>query len=93
VAIRINTFDHYPADTGCEVSPTCLHCPLEECRYDNPIYFNKWLDSATNNKTKRIEIYRLLDTTNLTSRQIAAKVGFQAATVRRIKRRRGLVKG
>lgn len=23
-------------DTGCEVSPTCLACPLERCRYDDP---------------------------------------------------------
>ncbi len=23
-------------DTGCELSPTCLRCPLERCRYDEP---------------------------------------------------------
>ncbi len=23
-------------DTGCELSPTCLRCPLARCRYDEP---------------------------------------------------------
>ncbi len=23
-------------DTGCELSTTCLRCPLERCRYDEP---------------------------------------------------------
>lgn len=23
-------------DTGCVMSPTCLRCPLERCRYDQP---------------------------------------------------------
>jgi hypothetical protein len=22
-------------DTGCEVSPSCLDCPLPKCKYDN----------------------------------------------------------
>ena len=26
---------HY-ADTGCEVHPSCLSCPLVRCRYDEP---------------------------------------------------------
>lgn len=26
---------HY-ADTGCEVHPSCLTCPLARCRYDEP---------------------------------------------------------
>lgn len=25
-------------DTGCEVSPSCLRCPLPVCRYDDPGY-------------------------------------------------------
>lgn len=25
------------ADTGCPISPTCLHCPLAHCRYDEPV--------------------------------------------------------
>ncbi len=25
-------------DKGCEVSPSCLACPLPECKYDVPLY-------------------------------------------------------
>ena len=28
-------FYHYE-DTGCEVSDSCLDCPLPMCRYDDP---------------------------------------------------------
>jgi hypothetical protein len=24
------------ADTGCEIAPSCLNCPLPKCRYDMP---------------------------------------------------------
>ena len=24
------------ADTGCDIHPSCLTCPLERCRYDAP---------------------------------------------------------
>ena len=27
--------DYFP-DTGCEVSPSCLRCPLAKCIYDEP---------------------------------------------------------
>jgi len=23
-------------DTGCDIAPSCLRCPLEACRYDRP---------------------------------------------------------
>jgi hypothetical protein len=26
--------DSVPTDTGCEVAPLCLECPLPKCRYD-----------------------------------------------------------
>ncbi len=29
-------------DDGCEVSPSCLICPLPECKYDNPVAFQVW---------------------------------------------------
>lgn len=25
-------------DTGCDVSPSCLSCPLPECKFENPAY-------------------------------------------------------
>jgi len=33
-------FYHYE-DTGCEVSPSCLNCPLPRCKYDDPIWFQR----------------------------------------------------
>ena len=27
---------HYPPDTGCDVSLSCLCCPLPQCKYDAP---------------------------------------------------------
>ena len=34
--------DHDPGvikDTGCEVSPTCVHCPLSRCKWDDLKWF------------------------------------------------------
>ncbi len=31
---------HYE-DTGCEVSPSCLNCPLPQCKYDDPVWFQR----------------------------------------------------
>lgn len=29
--------EYFPyRDDGCEVSPSCLRCPLPQCKYDNP---------------------------------------------------------
>ena len=29
--------EHYPyRDTGCNVAPACLNCPLPRCKYDDP---------------------------------------------------------
>ena len=35
------TYSHYP-DNGCEVSPSCLSCPLPLCRYDDPQGYENW---------------------------------------------------
>lgn len=35
-ATRGITVGAYP-DTGCAVSPSCLRCPLAECRYDSEL--------------------------------------------------------
>ena len=33
-------FYHYE-DTGCEVSASCLNCPLPQCKYDDPAWFQR----------------------------------------------------
>lgn len=32
---------HY-RDTGCEASPSCLDCPLPQCKFDNPAWYQKY---------------------------------------------------
>jgi hypothetical protein len=36
--IRVDALPEYLTfrDVGCDLSPTCLRCPLEHCRYDEP---------------------------------------------------------
>ncbi len=36
---------HY-ADTGCEVSDSCLCCPLPQCKYDDPAAYRAWKTRA-----------------------------------------------
>ena len=34
--------ESYPyRDDGCEVSPSCLRCPLPQCKYDDPGWFQR----------------------------------------------------
>ena len=33
-------------DTGCELAPSCLTCPLERCQYDDPVGARKLLERA-----------------------------------------------
>ena len=30
-------------DDGCEVSPSCLTCPLPRCKYDDPAWYQRYL--------------------------------------------------
>lgn len=34
-------------DDGCDVTPHCLECPLAECKYDDPYYYNCWKNGQT----------------------------------------------
>lgn len=33
-------FCHYE-DTGCEVSDACLNCPLPQCKFDDPVWYQR----------------------------------------------------
>jgi transcriptional regulator of acetoin/glycerol metabolism len=44
---RESTVDALPEqmayqDTGCEVSRSCLHCPLPICKYDDPVWYQQY---------------------------------------------------
>ena len=29
-------------DTGCEASYSCLRCPLPQCKYDDPVWYQRY---------------------------------------------------
>lgn len=31
----------YYEDTGCEVSTACLDCPLPQCKFDDPVWYQR----------------------------------------------------
>lgn len=53
-------------DTGCEIAPSCLSCPLPACRYDKPVRHH----NAVVRKAAIIADYRdgVRDTRELASR-------------------------
>lgn len=62
-------------DTGCDLSSSCLRCPLELCRYDMEVRPN------VQEARKRGEAVRLLDAEGLSAREIAERTGY---SVRRV---------
>jgi len=38
--IEEDFYDHYE-DKGCNVAPSCLECPLVECKHDNPYVYKR----------------------------------------------------
>ncbi len=71
-------------DTGCEISDSCLRCPLERCRYDTP----GGLGSIR--RAERDAEILALRRQRLTVRQIARATGLATRTVQRALRRNGM---
>lgn len=63
-------------DTGCEVSPACVDCPLLVCRYDIPVPVQRALERVR-------EIRELLDR-GFGCRAVARQVHVGIRTVERI---------
>ena len=74
-------FYHYE-DTGCEVSPSCLNCPLPQCKYDDPVWFQQ--HRRTDRDLKVLTTMRL---ENLTVEQAAERFSVTVRTIFRIMRR------
>ena len=69
----------YP-DLGCELAPSCLHCPLPRCRYDDT--------SRRPSKRRRDEeIWHLWAHQGHTVSQLAARFGLSRRSVHRILRK------
>jgi hypothetical protein len=71
-------------DTGCEVSPSCLRCPLARCRYDTPGGL-----TAIRRMARDARILALREQ-ELSVREIARATGLATRTIQRAFRRNGL---
>ena len=74
-------FYHYE-DTGCEVSDSCLDCPLPKCRYDDPVWYQR------NRRLARdFRIVRTMQQEALSIEDTAERFGITNRTVFRILQR------
>ena len=75
--------EEYPyRDDGCEISPSCLRCPLPQCKYDDPRWFLQ--------ERRRERDQLVLDTKereSLSVDEVAHKFALSQRTVFRILRR------
>jgi hypothetical protein len=48
--VRVDALPEYLTfrDAGCDLSPTCVRCPLERCRYDEPGGARRLLQGSRN---------------------------------------------
>lgn len=69
------------ADTGCDLYPSCLQCPLPRCRYEEPGGAPAMLRT-----TRNVSIERLAFDDGLSVSEIAARFGLSRRTVFRVLR-------
>ena len=70
------------ADNGCEVSPSCLNCPLPQCKDDDPIWYQEY---KRNNHDMRIVM--TIRAERLTIEQAAQRFSVTPRTIFRVMRR------
>jgi hypothetical protein len=74
-------FYHYE-DTGCEVSDSCLDCPLPRCKYDDPAWYQKHRRLA-----KDLKVLAVMQAENLSVEEAAERFSVTVRTIFRIMRR------
>lgn len=74
-------FFHYE-DTGCEVSLSCLNCPLPQCKYDDPAWFQRYQRFS-----KDLIVLTAMQSENLTVDEAAERFSVTVRTIFRIMRR------
>ena len=75
--------EHYPyRDDGCEVSRSCLRCPLPQCKYDDPDWFRR-----EKRKKRDREVVEALQGDNLSVPEASARFSVSQRTIFRILRR------
>lgn len=66
-------------DNGCEVSPSCLECPLPACKYDDPTAYYRQIRESRDREiidAKRVE--------GKSVSQIASHFGLSQRTIHRV---------
>lgn len=66
-------------DTGCNMHPSCLTCPLPQCRYDEP----GWLQREER-EGRNAEVLRMRARQALSMDELAHTFGVSTRTVHRI---------
>ena len=74
-------FYHYE-DTGCEVSASCLHCPLPQCKYDDPVWYQR-----NRRLAKDMQVMASMHLENLSVDEAAARFSVTVRTIFRVMRR------
>lgn len=63
-------------DTGCVESPRCQACPLPQCRYDDPVAYQRLVTQR-----RRLLIVEAVQVEGLTPEQAAERFGVVMRTV------------
>ena len=69
-------------DTGCEVSSSCLACPLPQCKFDDPVWYQQYRRQSRDDDI--VTAHRRGD---ITVFQLASRFGLSPRTVHRALRR------
>jgi len=69
-------------DTGCEVAPSCLKCPLPQCKYDDPTAYQR-----TVREQRDLEVLRVRRSQRTTVPQLAQHFDVSQRTIHRILQR------
>ena len=81
VADPVPEFYHYE-DTGCEVSASCLSCPLPQCKYDDPVWYQR------NRRLARdFKVWSAIQQDDLTVDEAAERFSVTVRTIFRIMQR------
>ncbi len=69
-------------DTGCEVSASCLNCPLPRCKHDDPGWFQRY-----RRLSKDMEVLTVMQRDGLTVEETAERFSVTVRTVFRAMQR------
>ena len=72
----------YIPDAGCEVSSTCLSCPLSRCKHDDPQWY-----MAIRRFGPSLRLYAEMQRDHLSVSAAAFRFGMQPRSITRIKAR------